>query len=73
MVNTPGDGEFSPYVSPDGRYFFFMSTRQFPRDELPDTLTWDYLRQFRQMPETGNAGIYWMDAGFIQALRPEGF
>jgi len=72
-VNTPMTAEFSPYVSPDGRYFFFMSTRRFPLESLPDTLTWDYLRQFRHMPETGNAGIYWMDASFIEELRPEGF
>ena len=72
-VNTPAAGEFSPYVSPDGRYFFFMSTRRFPLEDLPDTLTWAYLKGFRQLPETGNAGIYWMDAGFIRELRPEGF
>jgi hypothetical protein len=73
VVNTPMAGEFSPYVSPDGRFFFFMSTRPFPVDNLPDTLTWAYLKRFRQLPETGNAGIYWMDASFIQELRPEGF
>ncbi|MGW8265345.1 MAG: hypothetical protein ACWGSQ_03195 [Longimicrobiales bacterium] len=73
VVNTPMAGEFSPYVSPDGRYFFFMSTRRFPLEALPDTLTWAYLKGFRQLPETGNAGIYWVDAGFIEALRPEGF
>jgi hypothetical protein len=72
-ANTSMDGEFSPYVSPDGRYFFFMSTRRLPLEDLPDTITWEYLKRFRQMPETGNAGIYWMDAGFIEALRPEGF
>jgi len=72
-VNTPQNGEFSPYVSPDGRYFFFMSTRRFPLADLPDTLTWDYLRGFREMPETGNAGIYWVEAGFIERLRPPGF
>jgi len=70
QVNSPGDGEFSPYVSPDGRFFFFMSTRRFSPDRLPVTLTWDYLKSFRSMPETGNAGIYWMDAGFIEELRP---
>ena len=26
-INTPGGREYTPYVSPDGRYFFFMSTR----------------------------------------------
>jgi hypothetical protein len=72
-VNTPGDGEFSPYVSPDGRYFFFMSTRLGARDHIPDTLTWRYIRDYRMLPEIGNAGIYWTDAAFIRKLRPEGF
>jgi hypothetical protein len=73
VVNTPGDGEFSPYVSPDGRYFFFMSTRLGARDRIPPTLTWEYIMEYRTMPEIGNAGIYWVDAGFIEDLRPEGF
>jgi hypothetical protein len=72
-VNSALAGEFSPYVSPDGRFFFFMAIRPFDVEHLPDTLTWEYLKGFRQMPETGNAGIYWMDAGFIEDLRPEGF
>lgn len=72
-VNSALAGEFSPYVSPDGRFFFFMSTRPFNVDSLPENLTWEFLRGFRQMPETGNAGIYWMDAGFIEDLRPGGF
>jgi len=73
QVNTPFAGEFSPYVSPDGRFLFFMSIRPFPMETLPDTLTWEYLRGFRQLPETGNAGIYWIDASFIEELRPDGF
>jgi len=72
-VNTAGDGEFSPYVSPDGRFFFFMSTRLGARDRIPDTLTWKYIREYRMMPEIGNAGIYWMDASFIGRLKPAGF
>ena len=72
-VNSPGDGEFSPYVSPDGRFLFFMSTRTGARDRIPDTLTWKYIREYRMMPEIGNAGIYWVDASFIEELRPAGF
>jgi len=72
-VNTPGDGEFSPFVSRDGRFFFFMSTRPIARTRIPDTLTWKYIRGYRMMPEIGNAGIYWMDASFIERLRPVGF
>jgi hypothetical protein len=72
-VNTPGGGQISPYVSPDGRYFFFMSTRVTAREQIPDTLTWEYVSGYREMPEIGNPGIYWIDASFIQELRPEGF
>ena len=72
-VNTPGAGEFSPYVSPDGRYLFFMSTRLGARERIPPLLTWDYIQGYRQQPEIGNAGIYWIDASFIEGLRPEGF
>jgi hypothetical protein len=69
-VNTSGGGEFSPYVSPDGRFFFFMSTRPRAAAEFPDTLTRDFLRRFRVEPGSGNAAIYWIDAAFIDRLRP---
>ena len=72
-VNTPGSGEFSPYVSPDGRYLFFMSTRLGARERIPSTLDWAYIQSYRNQPEIGNAGIYWIDASFIEALRPDGF
>lgn len=72
-INTPGNADFSPYVSPDGRFFFFMAARPFDLETLPSILTADYLDRFRQLPETGNPGIYWVDASFIQELRPEGF
>ncbi|MDH4351100.1 MAG: hypothetical protein OEW56_08135 [Gemmatimonadota bacterium] len=72
-VNTPGGAEYSPYVSPDGKYFFFMSARRRPDATLPDTLTLDFLRRFRAGPESGNPAIYWIDAGFIDQLRPEGW
>jgi len=71
-VNTQGAGEFSPYVSPDGEYFFFMSTRLMPGERIPEFLTADFLGQYRMGPESGNAGIYWVKADFIERLRPEG-
>lgn len=73
VVNTAGGVEYSPYVSPDGKYFFFMSTRPRPDATLPDTLTLDFLRRFRVEPESGNPAIYWVDAGLIDGLRPEGW
>jgi Tol biopolymer transport system component len=72
-VNTPGGGEFSPYVSPDGRYLFFMSTRPMPEDRIPAELTRDFLLRYRGGPESGNAGIYWISTQVIEELRPPGF
>jgi len=69
-VNTAGGAEYSPYVSPDGRFFFFMSTRPGPAEAIPDTLSREYLLRYRAGPESGNPAIYWMDASFIERLRP---
>ena len=73
-INTPGAREYTPYVSPDGKYFFFMSTRSPAVPDAPATgFTPDYLAQAHNRPENGNSDIYWMDAAIIDELRPEGF
>lgn len=72
-VNTPRNAEFSPYVSPDGRFLFFMGTRPYRIEEFPDTLTAEVLEGFSRLPVTGNPGIYWVDASFLEDLRPAGF
>jgi len=64
-VNTAGAQEFSPYVSPDGKYFFFMSSRLV----RPERLTFRLLRELHERPGNGNADIYWVDAGLIASLR----
>ncbi len=70
-INTEGGFEFSPYVSPDGLYFFFMSSRGRDADDpLTGTLTFDRLKQIHTSPQNGNAGIYWVDASFIDNLKP---
>ena len=69
-VNTAGGIEYSPYVSPDGKYFFFMSSRLLDKQEWPESLTVSFLKAIHDKPKNGNASIYWMDAGFIEKLRP---
>jgi len=69
-VNSPRGGEFSPYVSPDGKYFFFMAVRSGPVEPLPPMLTADYLRDLYAGPYNNSVNVYWMDAGFIEDLRP---
>jgi hypothetical protein len=68
-INTPQTGEFSPYVSPDGRFFFFMSSRRIPWEDLPDSVTHDYITQRYAASQNGNSDIYWVDAAFIEDLR----
>jgi Tol biopolymer transport system component len=70
-VNTEGGTEYSPYVTPDGKYFFFMATRGRFGDGIADPpLTYDRLLQVHAEPGNGNPGIWWIDAGFIEELRP---
>lgn len=70
-INTQGSPEFSPYVSPDGRYFFFMSSRTAPEKDFPGgRLTFDLMKKMHNEPRNGSSDIYWMDAGFIEELRP---
>jgi len=67
-VNTPGSQEYSPYVSPDGKYFFFMSSRRDPSP--PQRLTYRFLAEAAGRPRNGNADVWWIDAAFIEKLRP---
>jgi hypothetical protein len=73
-INTAGAQEYSPFVSRDGNYFFFMSTR-LPEDKdlSDDTYSLDGLNRILNKPQNGNSDIYWVDAGFIERFRPEGF
>lgn len=71
-VNSPRGAEFSPYVSPDGKYFFFMATRPASPGGTPAALTLEFLRGLHAKPGNANPAIYWMEAGFIRGLRPDG-
>jgi len=69
-VNSKSALEYSAYVSPDGRYFFFMSGRMRPAREAGERLTWKKLQEMYREPGNGNASVYWVDASFLEALRP---
>lgn len=36
-----------------------------------ETLTWEKLRRLHDLPGHGNPVIWWVEAGFLQALRPK--
>jgi hypothetical protein len=74
VVNTPGTFEYSPYVSPDGQFFFFMGTRLDDAHLAPGgVFDSGALRDLEGEVENGEWNIYWMEAAFLNELRPEGF
>ncbi|OFY67523.1 MAG: hypothetical protein A2V64_00390 [Bacteroidetes bacterium RBG_13_43_22] len=64
-INTASGLEFSPYVSPDGKYFFFMSSRIPEKEKWPKELTFSLLEEMFNKPGNGNSSIYWVDSMFI--------
>jgi dipeptidyl aminopeptidase/acylaminoacyl peptidase len=70
-INTKSGQEYSASVSPDGKYFFFMSSHTNPvLESLSGKLPLKFLKDAYNQPENGNADIYWVDAGFLQKLKP---
>ena len=72
-INDAANAVVSPYVSPDGRYFFFASTA--PRERNTTSLrglTLQHLVDLNGSPQNGNSDIYWVSASVIDALRPAG-
>ena len=67
-VNRPGATGASPYVTRDGKYFFFSSTKPLPEGM---ELSLDLIKRLYYEPENGSPDIYWIDASFIEELRPE--
>jgi hypothetical protein len=70
-TNFRGAAAASPYVSPDGRYFFFSSTKDREIASSPEKpATSRMLREYFAAPQNGNADIYWIEASFLETLRP---
>lgn len=72
-VNTRASGEHSAYVTSDGKYLFFMSTRLMSSEEKPAKLTYKTLVTLYNQPQNGNSDIYWMNTDFINELNHAGF
>ena len=73
-INTPGNLEYSAYVSPDGEFLFFMSQRPDWETLAPGgTFDAEALMRAAAEPENGNMDIYWIRADFLAGLRPQGF
>ena len=69
-INTAED-EHSASLSADGKYLFFMSARMPARESMPARLTYEYIYGLHRSVPNGNPAIYWVDAAFIEKLRPK--
>ncbi len=67
--NSPAGGEWSFYVSPDGKYAFFMATRGIGDERVPRLLNYQFFRDVHAGPENGNSDIYWIDAQILDTFR----
>jgi len=70
-INQPAGREWSASVSPDGKYLFFMSSRE---DETLDlALTGRSITDLLELstrPGLGSSDIWWVSADVIEDLRP---
>jgi len=73
-INSAAGQEWSPYVSPDGKVFFFMSNRMAENaSDATTPLSYRQIRELYHRPKNGNPDVYWVNASFIDTLRPEDF
>jgi hypothetical protein len=69
-INTPGDNANSAYVSLDGNYLFFSSSRKDPaKPEIKSGTTLRTIINSKSEPGYGSSVIYWVDAKIIENLK----
>jgi len=68
-INSDSD-EYCPTVSPDGKYFFFLSFRGMYMDYSDIPITIDEKIKILNNPGNGNGDIYWVSAQIIEELKP---
>ncbi|KPK84346.1 MAG: hypothetical protein AMS27_10190 [Bacteroides sp. SM23_62_1] len=60
-----------PFVTSDGKYFFFSSRRTLYKEYSEEPVSYEKKIKILNSPGNGNQDIYWVDAGIIRALKPE--
>jgi hypothetical protein len=74
QINQSEGREWSPYVSPDGRFLFFMSSRTTGSADTSLTgMTIEELVTLAARPGVGSSDIWWVSAEVVRHLKPNGF
>ena len=61
--------EYCSKVTPDGKYFFFMSSRNIHKDYSSHQLSYREKMKIVNRPGNNNGDIYWIDATIIEKFR----
>lgn len=67
-INSSGN-EYSPLISPDGKYFFWTSARSFTDNPLEKRLDYQELMNKLQSPRNGLGDIYYIDLAALSIER----
>ena len=67
-INSSGN-EYSPVISPDGKYFFWTSARGFADNPLEKRLDYRELMNKLQSPRNGLGDIYYIDLSTLNIAR----
>jgi hypothetical protein len=71
-INAPGDNANSAYISRDGKYLFFSSSRKEPLiPQVESGTSLQVLIESKAIPGYGASAIYWVDAKIIEELKPD--
>lgn len=62
--------EVYPFVTPDGKYFFFSSRKTIYKEFSEVPITYEEKLKILNGPGNGNADIYWVDAKLIEEFKP---
>jgi hypothetical protein len=71
-INTPDDNANSAYISPDGKYLFFSSSRKDPKSlQIMSGTSLKEIVNAKSKPGNGSSSIYWVSTKIIEELRPK--
>jgi Tol biopolymer transport system component len=61
--------EYCPAFSPDGKYFYYTSSKSDKNLGDANELTYQKLVTLLNQPQNGDTDIYWIESSFIESLR----
>jgi len=69
QINSENAREWSPYISPDNKYLFFMSSRSIIKDKSTHKPNYQMLIDGSSKPGNGNSDIYWVSTKVLDKLK----